>query len=148
LQAGKEYTAEELFQHALRFREYFGKDGGITLSGGEPLLQAGAAHELFSLCHDASITLALMGTANKDVTFRTASGMTSNFRVNADGVATVWLYSVSALADEFTFTVGEEVYTYSLANYLYEQTNEDVIAKLKGLYNYAYYADLYVEANN
>ena len=55
LQAGEEHTAEELFRRALRYREYFGKDGGITLSGGEPLLQAGAAYELFSHCRDAGI---------------------------------------------------------------------------------------------
>ena len=55
LSAGEEYSADELFRRALRYREYFGKEGGITLSGGEPLLQAEAAYELFSLCRDAGI---------------------------------------------------------------------------------------------
>ena len=52
---GTEYTAEEIVKKVLRFREYFGKNGGITLSGGEPLLQAEFAHELFRLCHEAGI---------------------------------------------------------------------------------------------
>ena len=35
---GQEYTAEEIFKKVVRYKEYFGKDGGITVSGGEPLV--------------------------------------------------------------------------------------------------------------
>ena len=48
---GTEYTAEEIVTKVLRYREYFGKKGGITISGGEPLLQADFAREIFELCH-------------------------------------------------------------------------------------------------
>ena len=48
---GKAYTADELVARAVRFKEYFGKDGGITVSGGEPLLQAAFVHDLFERCH-------------------------------------------------------------------------------------------------
>lgn len=48
--AGKPFTPEEVLEKVLRCRSYFGKDGGITLSGGEPLLQAAFANELFTLC--------------------------------------------------------------------------------------------------
>ena len=34
---GTEYTPEEIVKKALRCKEYFGSEGGITLSGGEPL---------------------------------------------------------------------------------------------------------------
>ena len=34
---GTLYTAEEVVRRTFRYKEYFGKDGGITLSGGEPL---------------------------------------------------------------------------------------------------------------
>lgn len=37
--AGTPYTAEELLGRALRYRSYWGSEGGITVSGGEPLLQ-------------------------------------------------------------------------------------------------------------
>ena len=48
---GTEYAAEEVVRRALRCRPYFGAAGGITLSGGEPLLQADFAAEIFRLCH-------------------------------------------------------------------------------------------------
>lgn len=56
---GVEYTVDELISRAERFREYFGTRGGITLSGGEPLLQAEFASELFRLCHEAGINTCL-----------------------------------------------------------------------------------------
>ncbi|WP_298497058.1 pyruvate formate-lyase-activating protein [uncultured Algibacter sp.] len=37
---GKEYHIEELVQMALKQKSYFGKRGGVTVSGGEPLLQS------------------------------------------------------------------------------------------------------------
>ena len=49
---GKTVFAEEIIEKALRFRSYFGKDGGITVSGGEPLLQAAFAEELFRLAKE------------------------------------------------------------------------------------------------
>ena len=42
-----EYESADILSRALRYREYFGKCGGITLSGGEPLLQARFASEIF-----------------------------------------------------------------------------------------------------
>ena len=44
---GKDYTPQELCGMAKRYKEYFGKTGGITVSGGEPLLQADFVRELF-----------------------------------------------------------------------------------------------------
>ncbi len=52
---GTEYTAEEILKKAVRYKEYFKKDGGITVSGGEPLLQADFVRELFELCHKEGI---------------------------------------------------------------------------------------------
>ncbi len=56
---GTEYSAEELVSRAVRFKEYFGKDGGITVSGGEPLIQAEFVHALFALAHDQGINTCL-----------------------------------------------------------------------------------------
>lgn len=54
-EGGTLYTPEALFAEASRCREYFGKAGGVTLSGGEPLLQARFAAAYFSLCRDAGL---------------------------------------------------------------------------------------------
>ena len=43
----------------LRCREYFGEEGGLTVSGGEPLLQADFVHSLFSLCKGEGINTCL-----------------------------------------------------------------------------------------
>ncbi len=59
ISGGKEYTPEQIVTEALRYREYFGTEGGITLSGGEPLLQAEFAKEVFSLCHQNGINTCL-----------------------------------------------------------------------------------------
>lgn len=55
LTGGTPYTAEALVQKATRFTEYFGETGGITLSGGEPLLQADFVYEVFALCREQGI---------------------------------------------------------------------------------------------
>ena len=52
---GVEYSPEELCTKALRYREYFSKEGGVTVSGGEPLLQAEFVSELFCLLHKEGI---------------------------------------------------------------------------------------------
>ena len=56
---GTEYTAEEIVEKALRYKTYFGKEGGITLSGGEPLLQSEFAREIFFLCRENGINTCL-----------------------------------------------------------------------------------------
>lgn len=56
---GDEYTPDGIVNKAMRFSEYFGKDGGITLSGGEPLLQPLFAKEVFLLCKEQGINTCL-----------------------------------------------------------------------------------------
>ncbi len=59
IDGGTPYTAEDLVTRALRFREYFGNEGGVTVSGGEPLLQAAFVREFFSLCHEHGLNTCL-----------------------------------------------------------------------------------------
>lgn len=44
---GREVTADEVLAEAIRYRSYWGEKGGITVSGGEPLLQLGFLTDLF-----------------------------------------------------------------------------------------------------
>lgn len=52
---GEEYAAADVVAKARRYRTYWGAEGGITLSGGEPLLQAAFVREVFSLCRTEGI---------------------------------------------------------------------------------------------
>ena len=59
LSGGTEYTPDQILQKVLRCKEYFGESGGITISGGEPLLQSEFCYELFSLCKKSGINTCL-----------------------------------------------------------------------------------------
>ncbi len=50
-----EVTPEEMLTKILRFKGYFGKDGGVTVSGGEALCQAKFVYELFRLLKEENI---------------------------------------------------------------------------------------------
>lgn len=56
---GTVYTPKELADKCERYREYFKDTGGITVSGGEPILQADFVKELFVLCHQKGINTCL-----------------------------------------------------------------------------------------
>ncbi len=56
---GTEYQPDELVKKVLRYKDYFGEKGGITFSGGEPLLQSDFVREVFELCHHNSINTCL-----------------------------------------------------------------------------------------
>lgn len=57
--AGKEYTAKEVCETVLKYKNYFSGGGGITVSGGEPMLQAEFVSELFSLLKERGVHTAL-----------------------------------------------------------------------------------------
>lgn len=54
-----EYTPYDVMHKILRYKDYFGEKGGVTVSGGEPLLQAEFLEELFELCKKHNIHTAL-----------------------------------------------------------------------------------------
>lgn len=52
---GVGYTAEALIERVMRCKPYFGEMGGVTVSGGEPLLQAAFVRALFAGLHERGI---------------------------------------------------------------------------------------------
>jgi pyruvate formate lyase activating enzyme len=59
LSKGTEYSPEQIVARAEKYKEYFGEEGGITLSGGEPLIWTNIAIEIFELCHQKGINTCL-----------------------------------------------------------------------------------------
>ncbi len=56
---GEEYTPERLMEKIRRYVSYFGSEGGVTVSGGEPLCQSGFVTELFKICKQEGINTCL-----------------------------------------------------------------------------------------
>ena len=56
---GTQMTASELLEKALPYRAFWGEDGGITLSGGEILLQPEFALEVFKKCKEHGVSTCL-----------------------------------------------------------------------------------------
>ena len=64
---GDEYSVEEVLQKTMRYRPYFRDGGGITVSGGEPLLQAEFVSELFRRLKEEGVHTALDTSGSGDL---------------------------------------------------------------------------------
>ena len=64
MDGGDEVTADEILKRAVRFKPYWGKDGGITISGGEPLLQIDFVIELFKKAKELGINTCIDTAGN------------------------------------------------------------------------------------
>ncbi len=80
-QGGDEWTAIDLFNHVKRYKSYWKNNGGITVSGGEPLLQAEFVTELFRLAKKDNIHTAV-DTAGQP--FRTDGDYLEKFKALAE----------------------------------------------------------------
>ncbi len=64
MSSGTLMSVDELIKKALRYKSYWGKDGGITVSGGEPLLQIDFLIELFREAKEKGIHTTLDTSGN------------------------------------------------------------------------------------
>ncbi len=55
MNGGYKVTPKEIITKIERYKPYFGKDGGVTFSGGEPLLQSEFLLECLKLCKEKNI---------------------------------------------------------------------------------------------
>lgn len=61
---GRQLSAEEVLQKALRYKAYWRNNGGITVSGGEALLQIDFVTELFRLAKEKGVNTCLDTSGN------------------------------------------------------------------------------------
>jgi pyruvate formate lyase activating enzyme len=62
--SGYEISISKLYDIIQRDRKFWGSEGGITLTGGEPLLQIDFAEEILTSCHEAYIHTAIETCGN------------------------------------------------------------------------------------
>lgn len=64
MKSGTPYTTDQLIKNAVKYRSYWGDKGGITVSGGEPLLQLDFLTELFKKAKAEGIHITLDTSGN------------------------------------------------------------------------------------
>ena len=65
--AGRYYTVDELMRILTRDQDYWGSDGGVTFSGGEPLVQTEFLLEVLKKCRSSYIHTAVETSAYSDI---------------------------------------------------------------------------------
>ena len=96
---------------------------------------------------DGTIAIALKSTSaasGMTVTLKLATGRVETATI--DGTQTIFegLY-VNEFHGDMTISVGNETYTYNLANYMYGLTEAEDKLAVQALYNYAFHAEAYVD---
>lgn len=69
LHGGTTYSVEELIEKILRYKNYIMPNGGVTISGGEPLLQAKFLIELFTELKKYNIHTCIDTSGSFDLTY-------------------------------------------------------------------------------
>lgn len=64
MKGGEVYTAKQLFEKAYRYKNYWKDNGGITVSGGEPLLQIDFVTEFFKCAKEKGVHTTLDTSGN------------------------------------------------------------------------------------
>lgn len=84
---GTEMTAEEAFAEVMRDEMFYGTDGGLTVSGGEPSYQPDFTLELLTLAKNAGISRAI----------ETCGSGTRDFYTKAAELGTTFLYDLKCM---------------------------------------------------
>ncbi len=94
---GEEYTVEQVVSQALRYKNYFGEKGGVTVTGGEPLLQIDFVIELFTLLKKQGIHTCV---DTSGITFRKEDEESVRKHEKLLSVADLFLLDIKHIDDE------------------------------------------------
>ena len=94
---GVEYSVEEVVKRVLRYKNYFGEKGGVTLSGGEPLLQIEFVTELFKALKAQGVHTCV---DTSGITFRADNAESVEKHKNLLAVTDLFLLDIKHIDDE------------------------------------------------
>ncbi len=117
---GKEYTVEQVAAQALRYKNYFGEKGGVTVTGGEPLLQIEFVIELFTRLKEEGIHTCV---DTSGITFREGNEACMAQFARLLAVTDLFLLDIKHIDDEKckVLTGQSNKNTLAFAKYLSEQ---------------------------
>lgn len=106
VRGGHEMAIEEIVERAIRQKSYFGKKGGVTVSGGEPLLQRAGLRKLFQRLHEEGINTALDSNGkllNQEV--KDLLDETDLLLLDVKHFDNTWHHRITGLSNEGVFRV-------------------------------------------
>ena len=108
LEGGQEMSIDELVKRAERQKPYFGKRGGVTISGGEPLLQRESLIPLFQKLHEKGIHTALDSNGRLlDRKAKTLLEHTDLLLLDVKHIDSAWHKKLTSLPNENVLQVAE-----------------------------------------
>ena len=96
-EGGTVYTVDEVVARALKYRNYFGERGGVTVTGGEPLLQIDFVTELFKKLKAQGVHTCV---DTSGITFNPASKASVDKHKELLKVADLFLLDIKHIDDE------------------------------------------------
>ena len=94
---GTEYSVEDVVNRVVRYRNYFGETGGVTVTGGEPLLQIDFVTELFTALKAKGINTCV---DTSGITFRADNQAVVDKHKKLLEVADLFLLDIKHIDDE------------------------------------------------
>ena len=94
---GETYDVEEVVKRVLRYKNYFGDKGGVTVSGGEPLLQIEFVTELFTALKAQGVHTCV---DTSGITFRPENAESVQKHKNLLAVTDLFLLDIKHIDDE------------------------------------------------
>ena len=96
-EGGTKYTVDEVVARALRYKNYFGEKGGVTVTGGEPLLQIDFVIELFKALKERGVHTCV---DTSGITFNPDSEISVKKHEELLAVADLFLLDIKHIDDE------------------------------------------------
>ena len=94
---GTEYSTDEVIERALKYKNYFGDKGGVTVTGGEPLVQIDFVIELFTKLKAKGINTCV---DTSGITFNSENAVSVDKHEKLLAVTDLFLLDIKHIDDE------------------------------------------------